>query len=67
MLPNPIADSELPSWPLESRTPVRAPSLEEVQRLLSAAKDLDPRICGLLRLIVATGMRRGEACWYPLE
>ncbi|WP_276971595.1 tyrosine-type recombinase/integrase [Ferrimicrobium acidiphilum] len=61
-LPNPIADSELPSWSIESHTPVRAPSLDEVQRLLVGAHSLDPRISCILRLIVATGMRRGEAC-----
>ena len=61
-LPNPIADSELPSWSIESHVPVRAPSLDEVQRLLVGAHSLDPRISCILRLIVATGMRRGEAC-----
>nr|WP_276975030.1 site-specific integrase [Ferrimicrobium acidiphilum] len=61
-LPNPIADSELPSWSIESHTPVRAPSLDEVQRLLVGAQSLDPRISCILRIIVATGMRRGEAC-----
>ena len=61
-LPNPIADSELPSWSIESHVPVRAPSLDEVQRLLVAAQSLDPRISCILRIIVATGMRRGEAC-----
>ena len=62
VLPNPIADSELPAWSIQARTPVRAPSLDEVQQLLGAAKTLDPRVSALLRLIVATGMRRGEAC-----
>lgn len=61
-LPNPIADSELPSWSIESHVPVRAPSLDEVHRLLVGAQSLDPRINCILRLIVATGMRRGEAC-----
>jgi integrase len=61
-LPNPIADSELPSWSIASHVPVRAPSLDEVQRLLVGAESLDPRISCILRLIVATGMRRGEAC-----
>ncbi len=61
-LPNPIADTEMPSWSIDSHTPVRAPSLDEVQRLLIASQSLDPRISCILRLIVATGMRRGEAC-----
>jgi integrase len=33
-----------------------------VKRLLSASQTFDPRIGCILRLIVATGMRRGEAC-----
>ncbi|MDA8026769.1 MAG: tyrosine-type recombinase/integrase [Actinomycetota bacterium] len=61
-LPNPIADTEMPGWSIESHTPVRAPSLDEVQKLLVAAQSLDPRISCILRIIVATGMRRGEAC-----
>ncbi|WP_276942431.1 tyrosine-type recombinase/integrase [Ferrimicrobium acidiphilum] len=61
-LPNPIADSELPSWSIGSHTPVRAPSLDEVHRLLVGAQSLDSRISCILRIIVATGMRRGEAC-----
>jgi hypothetical protein len=38
-LPNPIADSELPTWRLhEKRDPVRAPSKEEIVTLLEAAQ-----------------------------
>ena len=62
VIPNPIADSELPSWSTESNDPVRSPSLDEVSSLLRAAKTFDPRISCIIRLIVATGMRRGEAC-----
>ncbi|MDA8372787.1 MAG: site-specific integrase, partial [Actinomycetota bacterium] len=61
-LPNPVADSELPSWSIESQVPVRVPSLDEVQRLLVGAQSLDPRISCILRLMVATGIRWGEAC-----
>lgn len=62
-LPNPIADTELPKWGQdESRGPVRAPQVAEVLAILSAADQLDlPRRCGL-RVLAATGMRRGEAC-----
>ena len=43
-LPNPIADSELPSWGIDGTArPVRAPSTSEVRRLLAKAQDLDPR------------------------
>ncbi len=62
-LPNPVADTELPKWKLaETPEPVRAPSIEEVRRLLAAAKGLDPRYSALLRVVAATGARRGEAC-----
>ncbi|SHE59489.1 Site-specific recombinase XerD [Ferrithrix thermotolerans DSM 19514] len=61
-LPNPIANTKMPSWSIESHTPVRAPSLDEVQRLLVAAQSLDPRTSCILRIIAATDMRRGEAC-----
>ena len=62
-LPNPIADSELPSWAIGERPePVRAPSVEEVQRLLSKAREFDLRFAACLRMIAATGARRGEAC-----
>ena len=62
-LPNPIADSELPSWGIEGTArPVRAPSTSEVRRLLAKAQDLDPRYATCLRVIAATGVRRGEAC-----
>lgn len=59
---NPIADSEMPGWSTESNEPVRAPSIDEVSLLLQSARTLDPRISCIIRLIVATGMRRGEAC-----
>ncbi len=62
-LPNPIADSELPSWSIDERTtPVRSPSVAEVQRLLAKADELDPRFATCLRVIAASGVRRGEAC-----
>lgn len=63
VLPNPIADTELPTWTLDERKePVRAPTIEEVTRLLSAAQEEDIRISTFLRLLAATGIRRGEAC-----
>jgi len=62
-LANPIAATEMPAWTLSEQSDrVRAPSLEEIGRLLAATKEFDPRIGAILRLIVATGMRRGEAC-----
>jgi integrase len=62
-LPNPIAESELPTWGIEERSdPVRSPSVVEVQQLLAKAAELDRRFATCLRLIAATGARRGEAC-----
>ena len=63
-LPNPITDTELPEWSLAETGPaVRSPSADEVRRLLAAAReDRDPRVSAFVRLVAATGMRRGEAC-----
>lgn len=62
-LRNPAADAELPVWKLEERrSEVRAPKVEEVKALLNAARGVDLRIAAFLRLLVATGLRRGEAC-----
>jgi integrase len=62
-LPNPIAETELPTWGINERPePVRAPEAEEIQLLLALAGDLDLRYSACLRLIAATGVRRGEAC-----
>jgi integrase len=70
-LSNPIAESELPSWSIDERSrPVRSPSTAEVQRLLAKAGELDQRFAVCLRLIAATGVRRGEACalrWSDLD
>jgi integrase len=63
LLPNPIADTELPTWGLENTSePVRAPTSQEVRDLLLSAKALDPRYAACLRVVAATGVRRGEAC-----
>jgi integrase len=59
---NPIADTELPSWGINGAPgPVRSPTVEEVRRLLHKAEELDPRYATCLRVIAATGTRRGEA------
>jgi len=46
----------------ERRTEVRAPSAEEVRALIAAAGADDLRVGAFLRVLAATGMRRGEAC-----
>jgi len=61
-LPNPIADTELPTWALHERDEVRAPSLDEVRTLIATADTFDPSFAAVLRLVAATGMRRGEVC-----
>lgn len=63
-LPNPAADADLPVWSLDERRPaVRAPEVDEVRQLLAvAAEEDDPRFGCFLRILAATGMRRGEAC-----
>jgi integrase len=63
VLPNPIGDTELPTWRLDERAEkVRAPELGEIVKLLSAAKAGDIRILVFIRVLAATGVRRGEAC-----
>jgi len=70
-LHNPAADADLPVWRLEEkREGVRAPSLGEVRALIQAAMAAEIRFGTLVRLLAATGMRRGEACalrWSDVE
>ena len=71
VLPNPIADADLPTWRLEEqRAEVRAPEPHEVQALLTADVADDLRFGVFLRVLAATGIRRGEACalrWSDLD
>lgn len=63
VLRNPVAGTELPIWALhERRDPVRAPTVAEVRRLLSAARRRDQRVAVFIRVLAACGMRRAEAC-----
>jgi integrase len=69
-LPNPIADTELPTWALDEHTEVRAPNIDEVRALIATAEEGDDHFGAILRVIAATGMRRGEACalrWSNLD
>jgi integrase len=62
-LSNPAADADLPVWRLIERRPeVRAPEVHEVLKLLATAETEDARFACFLRVLAATGMRRGEAC-----
>ncbi len=71
VLPNPIADTELPRWDMADRAePVRAPSVDEVLALIATARSRDERLGVFLRVLAATGMRRGEAAalrWSDLD
>lgn len=62
VLPNPIADTELPAWALDEQGEVRAPTLEEVRSLIATAQKADASFAAVLRVVAATGMRRGEVC-----
>jgi len=63
-LPNPVADTELPEWRYGERAvPVRAPSVEEVRSIMAAADaGEDRRLWLFIRVIAASGARRGEIC-----
>jgi integrase len=71
VLHNPAADAELPVWRLnERRDSVRAPTLSEVRTLIATAEAAEIRLGAFLRLLAATGIRRGEACalrWSDLD
>lgn len=62
VLPNPISESELPVWKFGDQPSVRAPSPDEVRMLIRQSRKGGLRLSCFLRVIVATGMRRGEAC-----
>ena len=62
-LHNPVTDTELPSWGMtELPVPVRSPTVDEVRAIITAAEKLDLRYAVALRVVAASGMRRGEAC-----
>jgi integrase len=72
ILPNPVADAEMPKWTLdEQRQPRRSPTVTEVRRILyTAEQEGDVRVFSYLRFDAATGVRRGEACairWKDLD
>jgi integrase len=49
---------------------VRAPEATEVAALLRACAEEDPRVAAFVRVVTATGVRRGEACalrWYDVD
>jgi integrase len=61
-LANPAADADMPTWRLEERRDeVRAPEPKEVRAVIAAGEAADVRLGVFLRLLAATGMRRGEA------
>ena len=61
VIPNPVSLADLPKFS-SKRVPVRSPTLEEVRRILQTAEERSNiQIATMIRLIAATGMRRGEA------
>jgi integrase len=63
VLPNPVSDTDIPEWQLHERGPaVRAPSVEEVRALVTAAGDEGLRLGVFVRVAAASGARRGEVC-----
>src|SRR5829696_3732096 len=50
------------SPPKLRRAEVEPPDVEQVQALIGAAQEANPAFGRLLRLMAATGLRRGEAC-----
>ncbi len=60
--PTPSPTPSCPRGPSDDKTHVQAPSVEEVRQILRAAESEDRQIAVALRVIAATGMRRGEAC-----
>lgn len=62
-LPNPVADTDLPEWSLSEKSrEVRAPEVDEVRAVLAAARRYDRRVSAFIRVVAATGARRGEVC-----
>lgn len=61
-LPNPVAETELPSWPMDAECVGTAPEATEVAALLRACADENPRVAVFVRAVTATRVRRGEAC-----
>ena len=61
VIPNPVALADLPKNAAKSE-PVRAPAIEEVQAIIRTAEQIsDIRMVTIIKVIAATGMRRGEA------
>ena len=61
IIPNPVTLADLPGNARKS-SPVRAPSIGEVQAIIQTVEQSgDIRMATLIKVIAATGMRRGEA------
>jgi integrase len=54
--------AELAKPPRVTPKRVKAPSVDEVRRIIEAGEGRDPRLAPLLMLGALTGMRRGEMC-----
>ncbi len=59
-IPNPVSLADLPK--IAPKAPVRAPSVDEVRKILEKLDQReDIKLAGLIRVLAATGMRSGEA------
>jgi integrase len=54
--------ASLASAPAQPQREQRPPSVEEVLALIRASEEMDPMFGLYVRVLAATGMRRGEAC-----
>jgi len=70
-LPNPVSGTDMPEWAFgEQAQPVRSPEPGEVRALLDAARGYDIRLSTFIRVVAATGARRGEVCalrWLDID
>ena len=62
VIANPVRETEFPSWSIDADRVVRAPDAGEAAALLRACANKDPRVAAFIRVVTATGVRRGEAC-----
>ena len=66
----PVNPAAAASPPRMRRREIQPPPISDTRALLAAAEEQDPDFAALLRVLVATGARRGEACglrWSDLD
>ena len=66
----PVNPATTASPPKMRRREIQPPPISDTHALLTAAEERDPDFAALIRILVATGARRGEACglrWSDLD